>query len=220
MARSFKQKLQTKLQNPITRFVAVLAIVAFAWSLVIGGQWISNRHNSYLLVQARTVTTYQPKVIVALREELQPIKAPLTAMRFNDLDNIQSHCYYNSPLTFIDDLGMEDAPRANPRDYTLDCAANVSRIVRLPQDVSGKQQFLEQAIAFDKTLQTNGWKPSGNTSTSEWFQKLLAGNTSQIAHEFSKGHNDLRCNLSFWTNYTSPEPPAVGAAVACLKPSM
>lgn len=182
-----KQLSQVKWQF----WLVALGILIVAGVMLSDNSWV--QRNYHRLSVERTI-----------HKELKPLKAPLEALGFTDLDNLDTQC--TKPAA---------DPSIGPSDDDWDCSASINRYVKVPAD---KIAFNQHAETLSKALQANGWKSREDLPTIPWFQKISQNVDYQPDQLNTKQIGDMACTIDFYTAYSKPQAPAISLRAACDTP--
>lgn len=199
-AHTLNVKLQQKRLSKTALFVVAIVLV------VVGGA-------GYLVVTNNDrITTARERSMVekTITNQLQPLIPQLDSMGFTNLTDLKTDCSYYT-VEQPDPNSFQDVWESPGKHFS--CSSGIDRLIKIPAD---KSKFIQQASSLDETLQANGWKMESDRSTIVWAKKISDGE-AQANQAYSKKVDELDCNLSFWSAFSDPDPPATSVVVGCGK---
>ena len=154
---------------------------------------------------------YGQKVEQTTTEQLQPLVPHLSAMGFENPDDLQADtCGYFGPGEAVPG-SLSDNWGGSGEEHFI-CSYGIDRFVKLPAD---KTAFIAQAAELDKALLSNGWQLQSRKTTTDWVGQLKNGVEAPGDQPYFKAVNGLECKLTLWAAFSDPDPPAMSVQAGC-----
>ena len=159
-------------------------------------------------------TYYRKKAENTVSSQIKPLREVLTSLGFTDLTRLDTKCGY-----FTYEPINEGDTRYSGGTY-FECSSGIDRLLKLPADAAGKDNFNQNAAKLSQTLQANGWQSRPDYPTSSWFEKISQGVDYQPDQLNKKKVGDFECIVDFFTAFSKMynEEPAISVRIFCDRP--